>query len=154
MKQECIRAKGVTSMTAEIAAAFVGHNTIKANEVPELIKAIYRSLELANEGTSDVKEHVEPAVSPQRSVKPGYLVCLEDGRKLKLLKRHLRTQHGMTPDQYRERWSLKSDYPMVAPRYAAKRGTIAKSMGLGKKPRRKNSKSTGRSAHRPAKKAA
>ena len=154
MKQECIRANDVTSMAAEIAAAFVSHNTIKANEVPELIKAIYRSLEMANEGTSDANEPTEPAVSPRRSVKPGYLVCLEDGQKLKLLKRHLRTQHGMTPEEYRERWSLKSDYPMVAPQYAAKRGTIAKSMGLGKKPRRKSSRSTGRSAHKSPKKAA
>ncbi|WP_159992988.1 MucR family transcriptional regulator [Roseomonas sp. 18066] len=124
------------TLTAQIVAAHVGHNAVQAGDVPVLIEQVYRSL--AGLGTTpvqaapEVAERPQPAVPIKKSVMPEYLVCLEDGKKLKMLKRHLQTAYGMTPAQYRERWNLPADYPMVAPDYAAKRSSLAKQIGLGK----------------------
>jgi predicted transcriptional regulator len=139
-------------MAAEIAAAFVRRNNVKADELPKLIEAVYRSLEEIAEGKTE--ETTKPAVSIRRSVKPDHIVCLEDGQEYKTLKRHLRAQHGMTPDAYRAKWNLKSDYPMVAPQYAAQRAALAKSIGLGKANRRKSTKASKRSKKQSLKKAA
>ena len=140
MKEEEVRVSDVTTMAAEIAAAFVGHNSVKADEVPNVIKAVHGSLEQIVQGKTDAPATIKPAVHIRRSVKPDHIVCLEDGRKYKSLKRHLRTQHDMTPGEYRAKWNLKSDYPMVAPRYAEMRSKLAKSIGLGRGRKRKSPK--------------
>lgn len=133
------RVSDVTAMAAQIAAAFVGHNTINADDVPRLIKALHGSLELIVQDKTEAPKAAEPAIAIRRSVKPDHIVCLEDGQKFQMLKRHLRTVHGMTPDEYRARWNLSSDYPMVAPQYASERSKLAIAIGLG---RARTSKST------------
>jgi predicted transcriptional regulator len=124
------------TLTAQIVAAHVGHNAVQAPDVPVLIEQVYRSLAGLGaapvQPVAEVAERPQPAVPIKKSVMPEYLVCLEDGKKLKMLKRHLQTAYGMTPAQYRERWNLPADYPMVAPDYAAKRSSLAKQIGLGK----------------------
>lgn len=122
------------TLTSDIVAAHVSNNDVSVNDVPALITNIYSAL--AGLGQPVVVEETlpEPAVSIRASIKPDYIVCLEDGKKLKMLKRHLMTHYNMTPDQYRARWSLASDYPMVAPNYAEKRRELAKKIGLGRKP--------------------
>ena len=127
--------QGLLSLTAEIVAAFTGHNTVATSDLPGLIKTVYETLRAA--GTVEAEKPVEalvPAVPIKKSVMPEFIVCLEDGKKLKMLKRHLATRYNMTPAEYRTRWGLPSDYPMVAPAYAAKRSELAKSIGLGRKP--------------------
>jgi predicted transcriptional regulator len=118
-------------VTAGLVAAYVGGNTIAAADVPALIRSVH--LALSNVGgrgeTSEIGR--EPAVSIRRSITPDYLICLEDGRKFKSLKRHLRTKYDLSPEQYRARWDLPKDYPMVAPNYAQARSDLAKQMGLG-----------------------
>ncbi len=126
-------------LTSQIVSAHVGHNNVAADALPSLIHSVYQSL--ASVGQSQPpqpaeKKRPEPAVSPRRSVFPEYIICLEDGKKLKMLKRHLKTAYKMTPEQYRERWNLPSDYPMVAPSYARQRSKLAKQIGLGTKPRK------------------
>lgn len=117
--------------TAEIVASYVGSNTIDANELPGLIKSVHASLTALN--TVEVKkEKQKPAVAISRSVTPDYIICLEDGKKLKMLKRHLMAVYGMTPDEYRTKWGLNADYPMTAPNYAKRRSEFAKQIGLGK----------------------
>ena len=119
-------------LTADIVSAYVSNNTVAASEIPDLIQQVHRALLRVAGGAAEIPaEPARPAVSVKRSVMPEYLVCLEDGRKFKSLKRHLRTQYNMTPDQYREKWHLPPDYPMVAPNYAAQRSRLAKAMGLG-----------------------
>jgi predicted transcriptional regulator len=119
-------------LAAEIVSAYVGNNTVAASEIPELINQVHLALVRVAGGAAAVpSEPAKPAVSIKRSVTPEYLVCLEDGKKFKSLKRHLRTQYNMTPEQYREKWGLAADYPMVAPNYAAARSRLAKQMGLG-----------------------
>jgi predicted transcriptional regulator len=119
-------------LTAEIVSAYVSNNTVAPSEIPELINQVHLALLRASGGAVEIQaEPVKPAVSVKRSVTPEYIVCLEDGKKFKSLKRHLRTQYSMTPEQYREKWSLPADYPMVAPNYAAARSQLAKQMGLG-----------------------
>ena len=135
---EDVQVGDVTTMAAEIAAAFVSHNAVKADEVPEVIKAVHGSLEQIAQGKTEAATTAKPAVPIGRSVKPDYIVCLEDGQKYKSIKRHLRTAHGMTPDDYRARWNLSSDYPMVCPRYAEERAALARSIGLGKTHKRKS----------------
>lgn len=125
-----ISPEDVLRMTSEIAAAFVGNNTLPAAQLPEVIRTIHGSLAHLS-GAVQMKELV-PAVPIKKSVTPEYIVCLEDGRKLKMLKRHLRTTFKLTPDQYRARWGLPSDYPMVSPNYAAQRSAFAKKIGLGR----------------------
>jgi predicted transcriptional regulator len=122
------------TLTSDIVAAHVSNNSVGVNEVSALISNVYGAL--ANLGQSAVVAEVmpEPAVSVRASIKPDYIVCLEDGKKLKMLKRHLMTHYNLTPDQYRARWNLAADYPMVAPNYAEKRRELAKKIGLGRKP--------------------
>ncbi|MFQ5984617.1 MAG: MucR family transcriptional regulator [Alphaproteobacteria bacterium] len=126
------------ALTTEIVASHVANNNVTVAELPQLIQQVYNSLAAAVPG--DVQRPVErpQAVVPiKRSVTPDYIICLEDGKKLKMLKRHIKTRYNMTPQEYRERWGLPADYPMVAPNYAAQRSALAKKIGLGKKPRRR-----------------
>ncbi len=116
----------------EVVAAYVSNNEIEASELPALIQQVYRSLCSVGSSKSHVLgERPDPVVSIEDSIQPDYIVCLEDGRRLKMLKRHLKTAYNMTPDQYRERWGLAPDYPMVAPNYAKRRSNLAKVIGLG-----------------------
>jgi predicted transcriptional regulator len=119
----------LASLTAQIVAAYVGNNTVAAADLPHVMVTVFQGL--TRLGQSNVSERPDPAVSPKKSVFPDYIVCLEDGKKLKMLKRHLKTSYNMTPDQYRERWALPADYPMVAPNYAKQRSRLAKQIGLG-----------------------
>jgi len=123
-------------LTTEIVAAHVSNNNVAVNDLPTLINQIYNSL--ANIGTAPAAPATrpQPAISVKKSVQPDYIVCLEDGKKLKMLKRHLKTAYNMTPEAYRERWALPSDYPMVAPNYARQRSRLAKEIGLGTRARR------------------
>lgn len=124
----------IVDMTAEIVSAYVGNNTVGATELPKIIQQVYAALDEATRGAvEEPKEPLKPAVNPKRSITPDYLICLEDGKKFKSLKRHLRTHYDLTPEQYREKWGLAVDYPMVAPNYAKARSDLAKQMGLGQK---------------------
>jgi predicted transcriptional regulator len=124
------------TLTADIVAAHVSNNSVAVNDLPNLIQNVHAALSTIS-GTSAAPEpKPEPKVSIRSSVKPDYIVCLEDGKKLKMLKRHLMTHYNMTPDQYRQKWGLSGDYPMVAPNYAEQRRTLAKSIGLGTKRRK------------------
>ncbi len=126
--------QNVRRLAAEIVAAYVGANTIAAGQLPELIRSVVTTLSGLEGGVEEpVVEPPKPPVSIRRSVTPDYLVCLEDGKKLKMLKRHLRTTYNMSPKDYREKWGLPADYPMVAPNYAARRSEFAKKIGLGRK---------------------
>jgi predicted transcriptional regulator len=129
----------VIEMTADIVSAYVGNNVIATGDLPALIQSVHRALANITGGAEPAEvAPKEPAVPVRRSITPDYLICLEDGRKFKSLKRHLRTHHHFTPEQYREKWGLGSDYPMVAPNYAAARSRLAKQMRLGQqRPRRK-----------------
>jgi MucR family transcriptional regulator, transcriptional regulator of exopolysaccharide biosynthesis len=125
-------------LTAQIVSAYVGNNTVPASDIPALINQVHSALTRVSGKSSDApSEPLRPAVSVKKSITPEYIVCLEDGKKFKSLKRHLRTQYNMTPEQYREKWSLGPDYPMVAPSYAAARSQLAKQMGLGQQRRRR-----------------
>lgn len=124
-------AERLTALTAQIAAAYVGHNNVSAEAMPQLLTTIHQSLIRLSQGGTATENRPEPAVPVRRSVAPDYIVCLEDGKKLKMLKRHLKTAYNMTPEQYRERWNLPTDYPMVAPNYAKQRSKLAKQIGLG-----------------------
>jgi predicted transcriptional regulator len=121
------------SLTAKIVSAHVSNNSVDASALASLIQLVHKTLAGLGEEEMPVEKLV-PAVPVKKSVFPDFIVCLEDGKKLKMLKRHLATSYNMTPEQYRERWNLPSDYPMVAPDYAAKRSQLAKSIGLGRKP--------------------
>ena len=127
----------ILSLTAQIVSAHVSHNSVPANAVPSLIQEVYRTLTSIERGPAPVAERPEPAVPVKKSITPDYIICLEDGKKLKMLKRHLKTSFNLTPDQYRERWGLGTDYPMVAPRYAKHRSSLAKKIGLGTAPRQR-----------------
>jgi len=122
------------TLTSDIVAAHLSNNNVGVDEVPSLITSIYTALAGLGQAVVEPEKVREPAVSIRSSIKPDYIVCLEDGKKLKMLKRHLMTHYSLTPDQYRERWNLPSDYPMVAPNYAEKRRELAKKIGLGRKP--------------------
>lgn len=125
------------ALVSEIVAAYVSNHTMELSELPEFIKLVHKSLHNIGVRKSSLGAPGIPAVPIDESINPDYIVCLEDGRRLKMLKRHLKTAYEMTPDQYRERWSLPPEYPMVAPNYAKKRTEIAKGTGLGLKPRQK-----------------
>lgn len=126
-------------LTAEIVSAYVSNNTVPAADIPNLINHVYAALTRVSAKSGDAPEEpLRPAVSVKKSITPEYIVCLEDGKKFKSLKRHLRTQYNMTPEQYREKWGLGADYPMVAPNYAAARSQLAKQMGLGQQRRRRS----------------
>lgn len=120
-------------MTAEVAAAYVSNNTIAASELTDVIKTIYNSLLSLERTDGNTMTAQKPMVPVKKSVTPEYIICLEDGKKLKMLKRHLRTAYRMTPDEYRAKWGLPADYPMVAPNYAQQRSAFAKRIGLGRK---------------------
>ena len=125
------------TLTSDIVAAHVSNNNVAVEDVPALITTVYGALSSLGGGAAPEEEKPEPAVSIRSSVKKDHLVCLEDGKKMKMLKRHLMTEHGMTPDEYRQRWGLGSDYPMVAPDYAETRRDLAKKIGLGRNPTQK-----------------
>jgi predicted transcriptional regulator len=125
-------------LTAEIVSAYVSNNTVPAGEISSLINQVHAALARVSGKSGDSpSELLRPAVSVKKSITPEHIVCLEDGKKFKSLKRHLRTQYNMTPEQYREKWGLGTDYPMVAPNYAAARSQLAKQMGLGQQRRRR-----------------
>jgi predicted transcriptional regulator len=125
-------------LTAEIVSAYVSNNPVPAADMPGLINQVHTALTRISGGQADAQpEPLKPAVSVKKSITPDYIVCLEDGKKFKSLKRHLRTQYNMTPEQYRDKWGLPPDYPMVAPNYAAARSQLAKQMGLGQQRRRR-----------------
>ncbi|GAB4121273.1 MAG: MucR family transcriptional regulator [Rhodothalassiaceae bacterium] len=129
-------------LVTDIVTAYVSHNSVPANDLPEVIRTVHRTLEgLSRDQEKVEKEDLKPAVPIKKSVSDDYIVCLEDGKKLKMLKRYLRTRYDMTPEDYREKWGLPADYPMVAPSYAAKRSAFAKKIGLGQGGRRGGRKS-------------
>jgi predicted transcriptional regulator len=128
----------LVGLAADIVAAYVGNNPVAQSELPRLIGEVYKSLSgaiapVAATPAPEPPAELKPAVSVRKSVNPDYIVCLEDGKRFKSLKRHLRTHFGLTPDQYRDKWGLPPDYPMVAPNYATSRSALAKNMGLGLK---------------------
>ncbi|MEM5471929.1 MucR family transcriptional regulator [Hoeflea sp. AS60] len=123
-------------LTAEIVAAYVSNNSVAANDLPNVISQVHAALGGTTMVVDEVVEKQKPAVTVRRSIQNDHLVCLEDGQKYKSLKRHLMTHHGLTPEQYREKWELPADYPMVAPAYAEARSKLAKEMGLGQKRKR------------------
>ncbi len=123
-------------LTADVVAAYVSNNPVPVGELPNLISDVHAALgRVGGSAEQPSADKQKPAVNPKRSVHDDYIVCLEDGKKFKSLKRHLMTHYGLTPDQYREKWSLDASYPMVAPNYAAARSQLAKKMGLGRKPK-------------------
>ena len=124
----------ILGLTVRIVSAHVSNNAMGVETLPGLIQDVYRTLAGVGKTESPPDKHI-PAVPVRKSVFPGYVVCLEDGKKLKMLKRHLKTSYNLTPDQYREKWQLPPDYPMVAPDYAKHRSSLAKKIGLGTKPR-------------------
>ena len=120
------------ALTTEIVAAHVSNNTVALGDLPQLINQVYSSLANIGAAPTSPASRPQPAVSVKKSVQPEYIVCLEDGKKLKMLKRHLMTHYQMTPEQYRAKWNLPADYPMVAPSYTERRSEFAKKIGLGK----------------------
>ncbi len=132
-------ANELLELTTEIVSAHVGNNSIALGDMPQLIQDVYKTLAIVGT-TPAVPERPKPAVPIKKSVFPDFVVCLEDGKKLKMLKRHLKTAYNMTPDQYRERWGLPPEYPMVAPNYAKHRSALAKKIGLGTRPRKRRRK--------------
>jgi predicted transcriptional regulator len=119
------------ALTTDIVSAHLGNNQVEAEEIPGIIEKIYKTLASLNEGEPPPSDRLQPAVPVKKSIMPDYIICLEDGKKLKMLKRHLKSSYSMTPEQYRERWGLPADYPMVAPNYARQRSRLAKETGLG-----------------------
>jgi predicted transcriptional regulator len=124
------------ALTTEIVAAHVSNNTVAVGDLAQLINQVYSSLANIGSAPAAPTARPQPAVSVKKSIQPDYLICLEDGKKLKMLKRHLKTAYNMTPEGYRERWGLAADYPMVAPNYARQRSRLAKEIGLGTRARR------------------
>jgi predicted transcriptional regulator len=125
------------ALTTEIVAAHVSNNTVAVSDLPQLINQVYQSLQnIGGAAAPGQPDRPQPAVNPKKSVTPDYIICLEDGKKLKMLKRHLKTAYNMSPEEYRERWSLPADYPMVAPNYAKQRSRLAKEIGLGTRARK------------------
>jgi predicted transcriptional regulator len=131
-----VKREEILGLTSEIVAAHVSNNSVALSDLPGLIEQVYRTLASVGgtEGTST--DRPTPAVPIKKSITPDFIVCLEDGKKLKMLKRHLKTAYNMTPEEYRERWGLSPDYPMVAPNYAKQRSRLAKQIGLGTRSRR------------------
>ncbi len=127
-----------TKLAADVVAAYVSHNSVPAESLPDLIAKVFETISnLSNPVGPVTTEAPKPAVNPKRSVFPDYIICLEDGKRFKSLRRHLSTTFGMTPEDYRSKWGLPGDYPMVAPNYAAARSQLAKQIGLGRKPGQK-----------------
>ena len=133
-----IPSQNYIELTADIVSAYVSNNSVSAGDIPGLINQVHSALMRVSGSPAEAPaEALKPAVPLKKSITPEYIVCLEDGKKFKSLKRHLRTQYNMTPEQYREKWGLAPDYPMVAPNYAAARSQLAKQMGLGQQRRRR-----------------
>ncbi len=131
---ETIARDDLLRMAVDVVSAYVSKNPLPAGQIPEVIQTVFVSLRGLGNGAADAKaEAPRPAVPVRKSVTPDYIICLEDGKKLKMLKRHLRTTYNMTPDEYRAKWGLAADYPMVAPNYAKQRSDFAKKIGLGRK---------------------
>jgi predicted transcriptional regulator len=128
--------EAIITLTADIVSAHVSNNSVAVNDLPSLIQNVHNALTGLGGKIEEAPVRQEPKVSIRSSVKPDYIVCLEDGKKLKMLKRHLMTHYGMTPEEYRRKWGLNSDYPMVAPNYAEQRRALAKKIGLGTQGRR------------------
>lgn len=122
----------ILSYTSEVVSAYLANNAVAASDVPDLIRTVHRTFSKLQDGAQST-DRPEPAVAIKKSIMPDYIICLEDGKKLKMLKRHLNTSYGMSPEVYRERWGLPADYPMVAPNYAKRRSALAKKIGLGTK---------------------
>jgi predicted transcriptional regulator len=132
--EENLEKTELVELTAEIVSAYVSNNTVVATDLPGVIQNVFDALSRASSTTGPtLREELRPAVPVKKSVTPEYIVCLEDGKKFKSLKRHLRTHYNLTPEDYREKWGLPHDYPMVAPNYAAARSDLAKRMGLGQR---------------------
>ena len=127
----------ILALSADVVSSYVGNNTMQPDQVSEMLKTVFQTLSGLTDAQEEEPVELVPAVPIKKSVTNDYIVCLEDGKKLKMLKRHLMAAYGMTPDDYREKWGLKADYPMVAPSYAAKRQELAKKIGLGRKPKKK-----------------
>ena len=127
----------ILDYTTHIVSAHVSNNKVGVEDLPKLIRDVYSSLARGDHQSEPGRETPTPAVAIKKSVTPDYIICLEDGKKFKMLKRHLKTVYNMTPDQYREKWRLPTDYPMVAPNYAKHRSRVAKEIGLGTQPRQK-----------------
>ena len=132
--EENLEKTELVELTAEIVSAYVSNNTVVASDLPSVIQNVFDALSRACSATGQtLREELRPAVPLKKSVTPEYIICLEDGKKFKSLKRHLRTHYNLTPEDYREKWGLPHDYPMVAPNYAAARSDLAKRMGLGQR---------------------
>ncbi len=125
----------ILALTTEIVSAYLSNNTVSPADIPVVIEQVFKTLSNVNADSGVMADRPQPAVPIKKSVNPDFIVCLEDGKKLKMLKRHLKTAYNMTPEQYRERWGLPSDYPMVAPNYAKQRSKLAKDIGLGTRSR-------------------
>ncbi|HUC61308.1 MAG TPA: MucR family transcriptional regulator [Alphaproteobacteria bacterium] len=123
---------GMLRMTADLVSAYLSNNALPPGQIPDVIRTVYDTLGGVGRAVEGRHAALKPAVPIKRSVRPDYIVCLEDGKKLKMLKRHLRTTYGLTPAEYRAKWGLPADYPMVAPHYAAQRSAFAKKIGLGR----------------------
>ena len=136
---DTVKTSELLSLATNIVAAHVSNNSVAVSDLPQLIRDVYETLSTVQGGGERQAERPTPAVPVKRSVTPDHIVCLEDGKKLKMLKRHLKTAYNMTPEEYRERWGLPSDYPMVAPNYAKQRSKLAKQIGLGTRARRRKS---------------
>lgn len=134
---EQTRASELLPLVTDIVAAHLSNNTVPIADLPDLIRDVYNALAAAGGDAAPAAERPTPAVAIKKSVTPDFIICLEDGKKLKMLKRHLRTAYGMSPEDYRERWQLPPDYPMVAPNYAKQRSKLAKEIGLGTQSRRR-----------------
>ncbi|MDX3910924.1 MAG: MucR family transcriptional regulator [Sphingobium sp.] len=137
MEEQNAQAEMLITLTSDIVAAHVSNNSVSVSDLPVLIQNVYGALAGLSTTPPPPEVKLEPAVSVRSSIKPDYIVCLEDGKKLKMLKRHLMTHYKMTPEDYRTKWNLPADYPMVAPNYAEQRRTLAKKIGLGTKRRRR-----------------
>ncbi len=135
--------KDMLGLTTEIVAAHVSNNSVSVEDLPKLIREVHASLTRVTQDGGKTEDKPTPAVPIKKSVTPDYLICLEDGKKLKMLKRHLKTVYNMTPDDYREKWGLPPDYPMVAPNYAKRRSQLAKEIGLGTRSSKQTSKESG-----------
>ena len=132
-----VKREDLLGYTSEITSAHVSNNTVALSDLPGLIEQIYKTLAMIGGVDGGASDRPTPAVPIKKSITPDYIVCLEDGKKLKMLKRHLKTAYNMTPEEYRERWGLSPDYPMVAPNYAKQRSRLAKEIGLGTRSRRR-----------------
>src|SRR5262245_50548819 len=142
---EQISAEDILRMTAEVVSAYLSNNVLPAGQISEVIQTVHSSLNALSSGRTELSNTpLKPAVPIKKSVTPEYIICLEDGKKLKMLKRHLRSTYKMTPDEYRSKWGLPADYPMVAPNYAQQRSEFAKQIGLGRNSGRGNRRGRGK----------